>query len=145
MNNIVILREFGDALTKTDYFYTLLVIALFILLILFELIIIVNDINSFSDFSEFCKKSLSKCLQKLYLKLKNNPKRPVPQYIKEVKYGGYTDDYVEELIDYCNALECKIIELESKNNKLEDENYNLEKKIFILEKRLNRNKTKGGD
>ena len=54
-------------------------------------------------------------------------------------------NYVEELIDYCNALECKIIELESKNNKLEDENYNLEKKIFILEKRLNRNKTKGDD
>lgn len=50
MNNIVILREFGYALTKTDYFYTLLVIALFILLILFELLIIVNDINSFFRF-----------------------------------------------------------------------------------------------
>ena len=125
--------------------YAYLFITIFILVVLFLLLIIVNDINSFSDFSKFCKKIFSKFLQNFYLKVKNNPKRPVPQYIKEVKYGGYTDDYVEELVDYCNALECKIIELESENNKLEDENYNLEKKIFILEKRLNRTKTKGDD
>lgn len=116
--------------------YSCLLFTIFILLILFLLLIIVNDINSFSDFFKFCKKIFSKCLQNFYLKIKNNPKRPVPQYIKEVKYGGYEDDYVEELIDYSNALECKIIELE-------DENYNLEKKIFILKKQLNRTKTKG--
>lgn len=125
--------------------YSWLFITIFISIILFLILIIVNDINSFSDFSKFCKKIFSTCLQNFYLKVKNNPKRPVPQYIKEVKYGGYEDDYVEELIDYCNALECKIIELEGENNKLEDENYNLEKKIFILEKRLNRTKTKGDD
>lgn len=118
--------------------YSWLFITIFISIILFLILIIVNDINSFSDFSKFCKKIFSTCLQNFYLKVKNNPKRPVPQYIKEVKYGGYEDDYVEELIDYCNALECKIIELE-------DENYNLEKKIFILEKRLNRTKTEGDD
>ena len=100
---------------------------------------------AFQIFLSFVKKSFQKCWQNFYLKIKNNPKRPTPQYIKEVKYGGYTDDYVEELVDYCNALECKIVELESENNKLEDENYNLEKKIFILEKRLNRTKTKGDD
>lgn len=125
--------------------YSWLFITIFISIILFLILIIVNDINSFSDFSKFCKKIFSTCLQNFYLKVKNNPKRPVPQYIKEVKYGGYEDDYVEELIDYCNALECKIIELEGENNKLEDENYNLEKIIFILEKRLNRTKTKGDD
>lgn len=125
--------------------YSWVFITIFISIILFLILIIVNDINSFSDFSKFCKKIFSTCLQNFYLKVKNNPKRPVPQYIKEVKYGGYEDDYVEELIDYCNALECKIIELEGENNKLEDENYNLEKKIFILEKRLNRTKTKGDD
>lgn len=125
--------------------YSWLFITIFISIILFLILIIVNDINSFSDFSKFCKKIFSTCLQNFYLKVKNNPKRPVPQYIKEVKYGGYEDDYVEELIDYCNVLECKIIELEGENNKLEDENYNLEKKIFILEKRLNRTKTKGDD
>lgn len=125
--------------------YSWLFITIFISIILFLILIIVNDINSFSDFSKFCKKIFSTCLRNFYLKVKNNPKRPVPQYIKEVKYGGYEDDYVEELIDYCNALECKIIELEGENNKLEDENYNLEKKIFILEKRLNKTKTKGDD
>lgn len=125
--------------------YSWLFITIFISIILFLILIIVNDINSFSDFSKFCKKIFSTCLQNFYLKVKNNPKRPVPQYIKEVKYGGYKDDYVEELIDYCNVLECKIIELEGENNKLEDENYNLEKKIFILEKRLNKTKTKGDD
>lgn len=123
--------------------YSWVFIIIFISIILFLILILVNDINSFSDFSKFCKKIFSTCLRNFYLKVKNNPKRPVPQYIKEVKYGGYEDDYVEELIDYCNALECKIIELEGENNKLEDENYNLEKKIFILEKRLNRTKTKG--
>lgn len=125
--------------------YACLFITIFISIVLFLLLIIVNDINSFSDFFKFCKKFFSKCLRNFYLKIKNNQKRPVPQYIKEVKYGGYTDDYVEELIDYCNALECKIIELESENTELEDENYNLEKKFFILEKRLNRTKTKGDD
>lgn len=65
MNNIIILRTHGGALTKTDYFYTWLVIAFLILLILFEILIIVNDINSFSDFSKFCKKVFSKMLTKL--------------------------------------------------------------------------------
>lgn len=118
--------------------YSWLFISIFILLILFLLLIIVNDISSFSDFSEFCKKYFSKLLQNLYLKVKNNPKRPVPQYIKEVKYGGYKDDYVEELIDYCNALECKIIELEG-------EIYKLQKKSNKLQKKLNKTKTKGDD
>lgn len=111
--------------------YTCLFITIFISIVLFLLLIIVNDINSFSDFSKFCKKIFSKCLQNFYLKIKNNPKRPVPQYIKEVKYGGYKDDYVEELIDYSNALECKIIELEGE--------------IYKLQRQLNKTKTKGDD
>jgi len=118
--------------------YSWLFITIFISIILFLILIIVNDINSFSDFSKFCKKIFSTCLQNFYLKVKNNPKRPVPQYIKEVKYGGYKDDYVEELIDYCNALECKIIELEG-------EIYKLQKKSNKLEKKLNKTKTKGDD
>lgn len=124
MNNIVI--------------YSWLFVSIFISIVLFLLLIIVNDINSFSDFSKFCKKIFSKCLQNFYLKTKNNPKRPVPQYIKEVKYGGYKDDYVEELIDYSNALECKIIELEG-------EIYKLQKKSNKLQKQLNKTKTKGDD
>lgn len=118
--------------------YAWLFVSIFISIVLFLVLIIVNDINSFSDFSKFCKKIFSTCLQNFYLKVKNNPKRPVPQYIKEVKYGGYKDDYVEELIDYSNALECKIIELES-------EIYKLQKKSNKLQKKLNRTKTKGDD
>lgn len=124
MNNIVI--------------YSWLFVGIFISIVLFLLLIIVNDINSFSDFSKFCKKIFSKCLQNFYLKTTNNPKRPVPQYIKEVKYGGYKDDYVEELIGYSNALECKIIELEG-------EIYKLQKKSNKLQKQLNKTKTKGDD
>lgn len=124
MNNIVI--------------YSWLFVSIFISIVLFLLLIIVNDINSFSDFSKFCKKIFSKCLQNFYLKTKNNPKRPVPQYIKEVKYGGYKDDYVEELIDYSNALECKIIELEG-------EIYKLQRQSNKLQKQLNKTKTKGDD
>ena len=116
--------------------YSCLLFTIFISIVLFLLLIVINDINNFSDFSKFCKKIFSKCLQNFYLKIKNNPKRPVPQYIKEVKYGGYEDDYVEELIDYSNALECKIIELEG-------EIYKLQKKLNKLQKQLNKTKTKG--